>query len=73
MKKFRDKYALLKGHGASVNIRRKPSLKQPRVAVLTKASMPSESSPQNSRTNFVDLRHNIWEFLKLAKISQKRV
>jgi hypothetical protein len=44
---------------ARVKIRRKSWLKQLRVAVSTKASMLSGSSPQNSRTNFVDLRHNI--------------
>jgi hypothetical protein len=62
MKIFHDEYVLLKGQGARVKIRRKSWLKQLRVAVSTKASMPSGSSPQNSRTNFVDLRHNIWSF-----------
>jgi hypothetical protein len=74
MKIFRDEYVLLKGQVARVRIRRKSWFKQLRVAVSTKASMPSGSSPQNSRTNFVDLRRDIWIFLKkLAKISQKRV
>jgi hypothetical protein len=59
MKNFRDKNVLIKGQGARVKIRRKSWLKQLRVAVSTKASMPSGSSPQNFRTNFVDLRHNI--------------
>jgi hypothetical protein len=73
MKIFRNEYVLLKGQGARVKIRRKSWLKQLRVAVSTKASMPSRSSPQNSRTNFVDLRRDIWNFKKVAKISQKRV
>jgi hypothetical protein len=59
MKNFRDENVLIKGQGARVKIRRKSWLKQLRVAVSTKASMPSGSSPQNSKTNFVDLRHNI--------------
>jgi hypothetical protein len=75
MKIFRDKYVRLKGQGARVKIRRKSWLKQLRVAVSTKASMPSGSSPQNSRTNSVDLRCDIWNFFKkkLVKTSQKRV
>jgi hypothetical protein len=59
MKVFRDKNILIKGQGARVEIRRKTWLKQLRVAISTKASMPSGSSPQNSRRNFVDLRHNV--------------
>jgi hypothetical protein len=59
MKVFREKNILIKGQGARVEIRRKSWLKQLRVAVSTKASMPSGSSPQNSRNNFVDLRHNV--------------
>jgi hypothetical protein len=59
MKIFGDENVLIKEHGARVKIRRKSWLKQLRVAVSIKASMPSGSSPQNSRTNFVDLRHNI--------------
>jgi hypothetical protein len=62
MKNFHDEYVLLKGKGARVKICRKSWLKQLRVAVSTKASMPSGSSPQNPRTNFVDLRHDIWSF-----------
>jgi hypothetical protein len=62
MKIFRDEYVLSKGQGARVKIRRKSWLKQLRVAVCTKASMPSGSSPQNSRTNFVELRHNTRNF-----------
>jgi hypothetical protein len=60
MKIFRDKNVLIKGQGACVKVHRKKSwLKQLRVAVSTEASMPSGSSPQNLRKNFVDLRHNI--------------
>jgi hypothetical protein len=59
MKVFRDKNVLIKGQGARVEIRRTSQLKQLRVSVSTKESMPSGSSPQNSRTNFVDLRHNV--------------
>jgi hypothetical protein len=67
MKNFRDKYALLKKRqGARAKTRRKSWLKQLRVAVSTKASMPSWSSPQNSRTNFVDLSHNVREFFKIT-------
>jgi hypothetical protein len=47
-----------------VKTRRKSWLKQLRVAASTKASMPSGSSPQNSRTNFVDSHHNVREFFK---------
>jgi hypothetical protein len=72
MKVFREECAPLKGQGARVKIRRKSWLKQLKVAVSTKASMPSGSSPQNSRTNFVDLHRsfynfgNLWNFLKIA-------
>jgi hypothetical protein len=59
MKVFRNKNVLIKGLGARVEVRRKSWLKQLRVAVSTKASMPSGSSPQDSRANFVDLRHNV--------------
>jgi hypothetical protein len=62
MKIFRDEYVPLKGQGARVKICKKSWLKQLRVAVSTKASMPSGSSPQNSRTNFVDLHHSICNF-----------
>jgi hypothetical protein len=51
---FYKKIVLAKGQGDRVEIRRKSRLKQLRVAISTRASMPSESSPQNSRTNFVD-------------------
>jgi hypothetical protein len=53
-KNFHDKIVLAKGQGARVEIRRKARLKQLRVAISTKASMPSWLSPQNSRTNFLD-------------------
>jgi hypothetical protein len=59
MKVFRDKNIPIKGQGAHVEIRGKSWLKQLRVAVSTEASMPSGSSPQNSRKNFVDLCHNV--------------
>jgi hypothetical protein len=48
-------------------------LKQLKVAVSTGASLPVESSPQNSKTNFVDLRDNGSNFQKLTKISPKGV
>jgi hypothetical protein len=53
------KFVLAKGQGARVEIRRKSWLKKLRVAISTRASMPRGSSPQNSRTNFVDLPNNI--------------
>jgi hypothetical protein len=62
MKVFREECAPLKGQGARVKIRRKSWLKQLKVVVSTKASMPSGSSPQNSRTNFVDLRRSFYNF-----------
>jgi hypothetical protein len=52
---FQEKIVLAKGLGARVEIRRKSWLKQLEVAISTRASMPRGSSPQNSRTNFVDL------------------
>jgi 16S rRNA U1498 N3-methylase RsmE len=52
---FHKKIVLAKGQGARVEIRRKSWLKQLKVAISTRASMPRGSSPQNSRTNFVDL------------------
>jgi hypothetical protein len=73
LKVFRDKIVLIKGQGAHAEIRRKSQLKQLRVAISTKASMPSGSSPQNSRTNFVDLRNNGSSFQKCMKISPKSV
>jgi hypothetical protein len=45
-----------------MKIHRKSWLKQLSVLVSTKASMPYGSSPQNSRTNFVDLRHSFCNF-----------
>jgi hypothetical protein len=56
---FHKKIVLAKGQGARVEIRKKSWLKQLRVAISTRASMPRGSSPQNSRTNFVDLPNNI--------------
>jgi hypothetical protein len=56
-----------------VKNRRKSWLKQLRVAVSTGASLPVGSSPQNSKTNFVDLRDDGSNFQKLTKISLKGV
>jgi hypothetical protein len=67
---FHEKIVLAKGLGARVEIRRKSWLKQRKVAISTRASMPRGSSPQNSRTNFVDLP-NILSFKEFAKISTK--
>jgi hypothetical protein len=52
---FYEKIVLAKGQGARVEIRRKSRLKQLRVAISTRASMPSRSSSQNSRTDFVNI------------------
>jgi hypothetical protein len=57
-KSFRDNIVVRKEQGAHAENRRKSWLKQPSVAVSTKASLPAGSSPQNSKTNFVDLRNN---------------
>jgi hypothetical protein len=48
-------------------------LKQLRVAVSTKASLPVGSSPQNSKTNFVDLRDDGSNFQKLTNIPPKGI
>jgi hypothetical protein len=53
-KNFHDKIVVAKGQGARVEIPRKSRLKQLRVAISTRASMPSGLSPQNLRKNFVD-------------------
>jgi hypothetical protein len=55
----RQKCSDKRARGSRKNSKKKSWLKQLRVAVSTKASMPSVSSPQNSKTNFVDLRRNI--------------
>jgi hypothetical protein len=52
---FHEKIVLVKGQEARVEFRRKSWLKQLKVAISTRASMPRGSSPQNLRTNFVDL------------------
>jgi cAMP phosphodiesterase len=57
MKFCRDEYVPLKRQGARVKIRTKLWLNQLRVAISTRASVPSGSSPQNLQTNFVDLHH----------------
>jgi hypothetical protein len=59
MKIVRDEYVSLKRQGARMRIRRKSWLKQLRVAISTRASVPSGSSTQNSQTNFVDMLHSI--------------
>jgi hypothetical protein len=70
-KVFHEKIVLAKGQGAPVEIRRKSLLKQLRVAISTRASVPRESSPQNSRTNFVNLPNYIRSFKEFTKISTK--
>jgi hypothetical protein len=59
---FFEEYVPLNRQGAQVKIRRKSWLKQLRVAISTRASVPSGSSPQNSQTNFVDLHHITCDF-----------
>jgi hypothetical protein len=70
MKFFRDEYVPLKRQGARMRIRRKSWLKQLRVAISTGASVPSGSSPQNSRTNFVDLHHITCNFKARKNLSK---
>jgi hypothetical protein len=53
--------------------RRKSWLKQLWVAVSTEASLPVGSSPQKSKTNFVDLRDDDSNFQKPTKISPKNI
>jgi hypothetical protein len=65
---FRDEYVSLKRQGARMRIRKKSWLKQLRVAISTRASVPSGSSPQNSQTNFVDLLHSICNFKTRSKV-----
>jgi hypothetical protein len=49
-------------------------LKQLKVAISTGASLPERSSPQNSKTNFVDLRDDGSKFFQnLANIPPKGV
>jgi hypothetical protein len=62
-----------KGQGARTKNRRQSRLKQLRVAVSTGASLLVGSSPQNSKTNFVDLRDDSSNFQKLTNISPKSV
>jgi hypothetical protein len=45
-----------KGKGLVRKIVEKSWLKQLKVAISTGANLPDKSSPQNSKTNFVDLR-----------------
>jgi hypothetical protein len=70
-KKFSRKNRDAKGQGARMRIRRSAWLKKLRVAVSTRACMPSGSSQQNSRTNFVDLINNTCSFKEFVKISTK--
>jgi hypothetical protein len=72
-KVFRDNIVVRKGQGARAKNRRKSWLKQLRVAVSTGASLPVGSSPQNSKTNFVDLHDDGSNFQKLTKMSPKGV
>jgi hypothetical protein len=62
-----------KGQGARSKNRRKSRLKQLRVALSTGASLPVGSSPQNSKTNFVDLRDDSSNFQKLTNIAPKGI
>jgi hypothetical protein len=64
------RYVPLKMQGAQVKICRKSWLKQLRVAISTRASVPSGSSPQNSQTNFVDLHHITCDFKSREKFSK---
>jgi hypothetical protein len=70
-KVFHEKFILAKGQGARAEICRKSWLKQLRVAISTRASVPTGSSPQNLRTNFVDLPNNTRSFKEFTKISTK--
>jgi hypothetical protein len=73
MKNFRDEYVSLKRQRARMRIRRKSWLKQLRVAISTRESVPSGSSPQNSQTNFVDLLHSINNFKTRENLSEVHV
>jgi hypothetical protein len=73
MKFFCDEYVPLKRKGARMRIRRKSWLKQLRVAVSTRASVPSESSPQNLQTNFVDWLHSICNFKTRENFSKVHI
>jgi hypothetical protein len=70
-KVFQDNIIVRKGQGARAENCRKSGLKQLRVAVSSEASLPVGSSPQISKTNFVDLRNDGRSFPKLTKISPK--
>jgi hypothetical protein len=70
-KPFCDNIVVRKEQGARAENRGKSWLKQLRIAVSTEASLPVGSSPQNSKTNFVDLSDDGWNFQKLTKISPK--
>jgi hypothetical protein len=70
---FRDEHVSVKRQGAQMRIRRKSWLKQLRVAISTRASVPSGSSPQNSQTNFFDLLHNIGDFKTRENFSKVHI
>jgi hypothetical protein len=63
-KVFCDNIIVRKEQGARAENRGKSWLKQLRVAVSTEASLPVGSSPHNSKTNFVDLSDDGWNFQK---------
>jgi hypothetical protein len=58
-----------KGKGLVRKIVEKSWLKQLKVAISTGASLPDRSSPQNSKTNFVDLYDDGLKFSKVSKYS----
>jgi hypothetical protein len=60
-----------KGQGARSENRRKPWLKQLRVAISTEASLPVGSSPQNSKQILSTCAIAIEVHQKLRKISPK--
>jgi hypothetical protein len=72
-KVFRDNVVVRKGQGARAKNRRKSWLKQLKVAISTGESLPDGSSPQNSKTNFVDLCDDGSNFQKLTNITPKGV
>jgi hypothetical protein len=73
VKSFQDECFPWKRQGARVKIHRKYWLKQLRVAVTTRASAPSGSSPQNSQANFVDLHHINCDFKTREKFLKNAI
>jgi hypothetical protein len=55
--KIAESFAI-KGQGACTEIRRETTVEVTEGWNINQASVPSRSSPQNSRTNFVDLSNN---------------